>query len=110
MNPEKLELIKAKARKVLAEFDYEAVHKYMVETNHTWHFRHRLGEEYVDEVPPIEEIKETAEQQMYYAIENVQKTGNSTHCGTGGFHVYIFTSWNGVKLTYEISDFVSKSY
>jgi hypothetical protein len=83
---------------ILEDFDYDKVREYMLSVNWTY-----LGQEHV---PYIEELKRTARVQIYCALESVEKTNEATHCGSGGFNVYIF-KW-GVKLSFE--PFCSRSY
>jgi hypothetical protein len=84
---------------VLEEFDYLAVHKFMVEKSWSWR-----GEG----VPDLEKIKSTAAYLMHDAIVNVSHTGKTQHNGTGGLNAYVFPDWDGVKLSFE--PFYKKSY
>ena len=94
--------IREKGTDLLRSFDYQAVHDYMVE--------HKLTHCNEDEPPTIEELKRTASVQMHYALMRHDQTGEATHCGSGGFNVYIFPGWKGIKLTYEPIPFKKSSY
>lgn len=100
MTEKKLQEWLSKADSYLADFDFEAVHKHMEETNWTWR-----GE---DKAPSIKRIKQTADRELKFGILNFADTGKASSNGTGGFKVYVFPY--GFSLHFSPRGFNFSSY
>lgn len=83
--------LEKKADEIMNSFDFERVHKHMV--NHDWKW-YQDGEL---RTPNLEEIEVQARRLLTSAIWNETPTVN---CGTGGFMVYKMP-W-GLSLTFQL--------
>lgn len=79
--------------RIMNDFDFEKVHKYMVENNHQWY----MGSAGM-RVPDVEDLRWTARDLLAKAAYNNDSTSN---VGTGGFMAYKL-SW-GMSLTFQIA-------
>ena len=90
---------------VLAHFDFEKVHKTMTALDWKWA---DVG------IPSIREIKETAEQRLYNAIEQVLSPDNDSHhdvgwlSSSGGFKAMAWKNEDGtlakIQLEFIVTD------
>lgn len=85
--------LEAQNQKIMNTFNFEAVHKYMVEKNQEWYMGSVTGMK----VPDIEDLKITARDLLTKAAYDREKVSN---VGTGGFMAYKMP-W-GMSLTFQI--------
>jgi len=83
----------AKFEDIMARFDFDTCHAYMVLTNWTWA---PLG----NKVPTVEEMKSHVIS-MFYAMS---KTRTHSRCGSGGFSIryYTWDSSEELELSFDI--------
>jgi hypothetical protein len=73
---------------IMSRFDFEKVHRYMVETDWKW----------LDEVPQMEDLRRTA---LRLLVEAQMDQNDVTSMGTGGFRVYKLP-W-GLELVFAMN-------
>ena len=73
---------------IMNRFDFEKVHRYMVETDWKW----------LDEVPQMEDLRRTA---LRLLVEAQMDSNDVTSIGTGGFRVYKLP-W-GLELVFAMN-------
>jgi hypothetical protein len=77
---------------IMDSFNFEKVHKHMVNTNHQWYSPEGMS------VPSLESIKTTARILLVQAAYSGDKVTNQ---GTGGFVAYKLP-W-GMQLTFQLA-------
>lgn len=80
--------------RIMNDFDFEKVHKYMVENDHQWYMGSVAGMK----VPDVEDLRWCARDLLTKAAYHKDSTSN---VGTGGFMAYKM-SW-GMSLTFQIA-------
>ena len=78
---------------IMSRFDFEKVHKHMVENDHQWY----MGSSGT-RVPDLEDLRWTARDLLTKAAYHNDATSN---VGTGGFMAYKM-SW-GMSLTFQLA-------
>lgn len=96
MEKEKMTImdLESQIHRIMNDFNFEKVHKYMVETDHKWH----MGSVSGLRVPDIEDLRICARDLLTKAAYHNDSTSN---VGTGGFMAYKL-SW-GMSLTFQIA-------
>lgn len=79
--------------RIMNDFDFEKVHKHMVDNNHQWY----MGSAGT-RVPDLEDLRWTARDLLTKAAYHNDSTSN---VGTGGFMAYKM-SW-GMSLTFQLA-------
>lgn len=80
--------------KIMGNFNFEKVHKHMVETDHKWY----MGSVSGSRVPDVEDLRICARDLLVKAAYYKDSTSN---VGTGGFMAYKLSF--GMSLTFQIA-------
>jgi hypothetical protein len=84
--------LESQISRIMDSFNFEKVHKHMVDTNHQWYMSGGMS------VPSLESIKTTARSLLVQAAYSGDKVTNQ---GTGGFVAYKLP-W-GMQLTFQLA-------